>query len=112
MGRVRRDPEKVAFFLQYLSFSADGVEFGHSKPGIRRSAAEDVLANPNSKPEGRTAMHALRTLMVKLVKDESGVETMEYALILGLIVVAVIGAVSAVGTGILHQWKSVSKSAI
>lgn len=44
----------------------------------------------------------------KLIQDETGGEVLEYALILGLIVVAAIVTVRAVGTKVLARWTSVN----
>lgn len=57
-------------------------------------------------------MAAMRTLFVKLVKDEAGTETIEYAVIAGLIVVAVIAAVAVVGKKVDAEWKTVKKANI
>jgi Flp pilus assembly pilin Flp len=43
-----------------------------------------------------------------LACDEQGGEVLEYALIAGLIVVAAIGAIAAVGTKVLGYWNSIS----
>ncbi len=48
--------------------------------------------------------------MKKLCADESGAEVMEYALILGLIVVTAIAVIGAFGTKVLARWNSVNKS--
>jgi Flp pilus assembly pilin Flp len=55
-------------------------------------------------------MAALRTLIVKLVKDEAGTETIEYAVIAGLIVVATISAVALVGTKVAARWTTIKSS--
>jgi Flp pilus assembly pilin Flp len=55
----------------------------------------------------------MRTLLKnvrKLHRDERGGEVMEYALILGLIVVAAIAVVGAVGTKVVARWNSVNSS--
>ena len=46
----------------------------------------------------------------RLVSEEAGGEVLEYALIAGLIVVAAIAAISAVGTGVLARWTSLQNS--
>ncbi len=46
----------------------------------------------------------------KLWSDESGAETIEYALIMGLIVVACIAVISKVGTKVLARWTSLNSS--
>ena len=50
-----------------------------------------------------------RTLK-KLLSDEHGGEVLEYALIAGLIVVAAIAAITAVGNAVLAKWTSVQNS--
>jgi pilus assembly protein Flp/PilA len=52
----------------------------------------------------------MKNLITKLVKDEQGGEVLEYALILGLIVVACITVVGTVGTKVLARWNSVNAS--
>ena len=46
----------------------------------------------------------------KLLKDEAGGETLEYALIAGLIVVGCIGLITKVGTKVLARWQSLNSS--
>jgi Flp pilus assembly pilin Flp len=53
-------------------------------------------------------MQSLKNLMTKLVKDEQGGEVLEYALIAGLIVVAAIAVIGAVGTKVLARWNSLN----
>jgi len=55
-------------------------------------------------------MATLRTLVVKLVKEEAGTETIEYAVIAGLIVVATIAAVAMVGKKVSAQWTTIQKA--
>jgi pilus assembly protein Flp/PilA len=55
-------------------------------------------------------MKALKNLLTKLVKDEQGGEVLEYALIAGLIVVAAIAIISAVGNKVLGRWTSLNNS--
>lgn len=43
----------------------------------------------------------------RFVNDEQGLETVEYAIILGLIVVAVIGTVAALGTWVAGRFQAV-----
>ena len=54
-------------------------------------------------------MKAMKNLLVKLVKEEQGGEVLEYALIAGLIVVAAIAVIGAVGGKVLARWTSVSE---
>ena len=55
-------------------------------------------------------MNAMRKLVVRLVTDEQGGEVLEYALIAGLIVVAAIAAITAVGNKVLARWTSLQNS--
>lgn len=48
--------------------------------------------------------------IVRLMKDEQGGEVLEYALIVGLIVVAAIAAITSVGTKVLARWTSLDSS--
>lgn len=52
----------------------------------------------------------MKALVTRLVKDEQGGEVLEYALILGLIVVACIAVIGTVGKKVLADWKSVGNS--
>ena len=49
-------------------------------------------------------------LLQKLVKDEQGGEVLEYALIMGLIVVAAIAVITSVGGKVLARWQSLNSS--
>ena len=53
-------------------------------------------------------MTKAKKLLVKLVKDEQGGEVLEYALIAGLIVVAAIAVIGAVGTKVFAKWNSLN----
>lgn len=44
------------------------------------------------------------SVLKRFIKDEQGLETVEYAIITGLIVVGVIGAVTAIGTWVATQF--------
>jgi Flp pilus assembly pilin Flp len=50
----------------------------------------------------------MKKLLVKLVRDETGGEVLEYALIAGLIVVAAIAVIGTVGQKVLARWTAVS----
>ena len=52
----------------------------------------------------------MKKLLKKLVKDETGGEVLEYALIAGLIVVAAIAVIGTVGTKVLARWTGVDSS--
>jgi pilus assembly protein Flp/PilA len=45
-------------------------------------------------------------LITKCLKDESGTEVIEYALMLGLIVVAALGIMAALGVKVVARWQS------
>ena len=53
-------------------------------------------------------MKAMKNLWVKLNRDEQGGEVLEYALIAGLIVVAAIAVIGAVGTKVVARWTSLN----
>jgi pilus assembly protein Flp/PilA len=55
-------------------------------------------------------MSLVKRALGKVWRDEQGGEVIEYALILGLIVVAAIAIVGAVGTKVLARWTSVNSS--
>ncbi len=55
-------------------------------------------------------MKALKSSFRQLWKDETGGETIEYALIMGLIIVACIAIIGSVGTKVLARWTSVNSS--
>lgn len=46
----------------------------------------------------------------RLIRDEHGGEVIEYALILGLIIVAAIALVAAFGTKVTARWTSVNST--
>ena len=49
-------------------------------------------------------------VIAKLIRDEDGGEVLEYALIVGLIIVGAIAAISSVGTKVLARWTSLNAS--
>jgi Flp pilus assembly pilin Flp len=53
-------------------------------------------------------MVALRTLLVRLAKEEHGVELVEYALVLGLIAIGALAAMQVVGMKVQNWWNMVS----
>ena len=55
-------------------------------------------------------MKSLKNLFAKLAKDDRGGEVLEYALIAGLIVVAAIAIIGAVGTKVVARWDSLNNS--
>ena len=52
----------------------------------------------------------MRNVFKKLILDEQGGEVLEYALIVGLIVVAAIAAITSVGGKVLARWTSLDNS--
>ena len=54
------------------------------------------------------SLGALRTLLV----DERGGEVVEWALVAGLVVIAAIAVVGAVGTKVLARWNSVNDAGL
>lgn len=46
----------------------------------------------------------------KLILDDAGGEVLEYALIVGLIIVAAIAAITSVGKKVLAKWTSLNAS--
>jgi pilus assembly protein Flp/PilA len=55
-------------------------------------------------------MRSLSNKFAKLVRDEDGGEVLEYALIMGLIVVVAIAVIGAVGTKVVARWTSLNAS--
>jgi Flp pilus assembly pilin Flp len=52
----------------------------------------------------------MKTLVSKFIRDEAGGEVIEYALILGLIIVACIAVLGTFGTKVLARWDSTNES--
>ena len=57
----------------------------------------------------RLCSKSLKTFS-RLVRDETGGEVIEYALVLGMIIVVAIALIGAVGTRVLARWGSVNSS--
>ena len=55
-------------------------------------------------------MQAVNRSLRNVLADQSGGEVMEYALIMGLIIVAAIAIISSVGTKVLARWTSLNAS--
>jgi pilus assembly protein Flp/PilA len=53
--------------------------------------------------------HATRNVQ-RLIRDEQGGEVIEYALILGLIIVICIAAIATIGTKVLARWGSINST--
>jgi Flp pilus assembly pilin Flp len=52
----------------------------------------------------------MRELFVKCLKNEEGTEVLEYALVMGLIVVICIGLMGAFGLRVVARWESMVES--
>jgi pilus assembly protein Flp/PilA len=80
----------------------------------RREDHGKVFETQSSHSRGRLSqepiMKAMKNLLGKLVKDEQGGEVLEYALIAGLIVVAAIAVIGAVGSKVVAKWTSLNSS--
>ena len=55
-------------------------------------------------------MNFAKRLLARIVSNQQGGEVMEYALIAGLIVVAAIAVIGAVGTKVVANWTSINSS--
>jgi len=53
-------------------------------------------------------MKTIKDSFVRVLRDEQGGEVIEYALIMGLIIVAAITVIGSVGTKVLARWGSVN----
>ena len=53
-------------------------------------------------------MKKVTKMLKRFVRDEQGLETVEYAIILGLIVVGTIGAILTLGGWVLDQFEQVN----
>ena len=49
-------------------------------------------------------------LLSQAIRDQRGGQVLEYALILGLIVVACIGVITCVGNKVLARWNTINSS--
>lgn len=52
----------------------------------------------------------MKSLLTKFVKDEAGLETVEYAIITGLIVAATITAIATLGTWVSTQFSGLNST--
>jgi Flp pilus assembly pilin Flp len=52
----------------------------------------------------------LANSLLRLARDERGGEVIEYALVVGLVVIAAIATITAFGTKVLARWTSVNDS--
>ena len=59
-----------------------------------------AIVNPDRRP--------IRSALAALLADERGGEVIEWALVAGLIVIATIAVIGAVGTRVLARWNTVN----
>jgi len=57
-------------------------------------------------------MGRFKNLTLRFIREENGGEVLEYALILGLIIVGTITAIGVVGTHVLARWTTISNSSL
>ncbi len=58
----------------------------------------------------RTALNAIGGVTARLLADDAGAEVIEYALILGLIIVIAMATIAGFGTKVLARWTSANGS--
>jgi Flp pilus assembly pilin Flp len=86
--------------------------------GFARSPDFEARRPPNERPRAGffqpilsgVHMKSLKNLLRNVWTDERGGEVIEYALIIGLIVVAAIAIIATVGTKVVGRWTSVNNS--
>ena len=84
-----------------------GTRDGARPPWLGRSVRDRHERKESGAFQWETVMKAI---FGKLFKDERGGEVLEYALIMGLIVVASIAVIGTVGGKVLARWQSVNSS--
>jgi Flp pilus assembly pilin Flp len=52
----------------------------------------------------------MKAMLKRFVRDEKGLETVEYAIITGLIVAATITAIAAIGAWVVSQFEALQSS--
>jgi len=55
-------------------------------------------------------MRSLKNLLVAVVRDERGTETLEWGLVCGLIVVGAIVAIASIGPKVKTMWENTDKA--
>jgi Flp pilus assembly pilin Flp len=76
-----------------------------------RHVAKSVLSI--EAPECRTSPKGaanMRQLLVNCLRDEQGQEVIEYALLLGLVVIGALGVMSALGIKVVDRWTRLADS--
>lgn len=54
-------------------------------------------------------MSSFKSFGLRLVRDESGQEVIEYALLLGMVVCACLAVIGALGTKVVARWERVTE---
>ena len=70
----------------------------------------ECFDNSNMSKSQQPRRHGKLALVKRMLKDETGGEVLEYALIAGLIVVGSIAMVVKVGAKVLARWGSLNSS--
>lgn len=55
-------------------------------------------------------IRAIPQLLLRLLREDHGAETLEYAVVTSLVIMAAIGALKSVGTKVLARWQSLNSS--
>ena len=76
-------------------------------PGGQLSPGAGLMVFLGRPGIGRDTM---RNLLSRLLREETGGETIEYALVVGLIIVTAIAVIGTVGVKVLARWTSVNSS--
>ena len=116
----QRELERKLAEKDMIIAAQDGLMSSQSTEEIKTrlasaKAAENELQKKVKELEGtlqnkEMVMKSLKNLFAKLAKDDRGGEVLEYALIAGLIVVAAIAIIGAVGTKVVARWDSLNNS--
>jgi Flp pilus assembly pilin Flp len=83
------------------------------KPEKRRQSHKFVDRNSKNRPKQTVTTQIdgfFSVLLEHLVRDDSGGEVLEYAIVSGLIVMAAIAIVGKVGSKVLARWNSLNSS--
>jgi Flp pilus assembly pilin Flp len=53
-------------------------------------------------------MKPIAQLLLRLLREDHGAETLEYAVVTTLVIMAALGALKSVGTKVLARWQSLN----
>jgi pilus assembly protein Flp/PilA len=88
------------------------LQLAKTSGGTLLSSHPNCCVNPpqSVQPEFYVAdvIRMVREHIKRLIRDDTGGEVLEYALIAGLIVVAAIAVIGSVGTKVLARWTSLN----